>query len=242
MRSQYAEADDPDPPTEAEVPCRALEHNEDPDLLLGITQSYAGQISLMDLCIGALVDALQEAGLEADTTLALVGTRGLALGEHGQVGPIDDHLHGELVHVPMIIRLPDRSNASDRSHELIQPPDLFPTWLDVLTQQVAPPRLAAADLMPLIRDEETRWRDRIGLVGTDGHCAVRTSAWYLTTGSPCRLFAKPDDRWEANDVADRHADLAEELKETLSDYESHLPSSVIDALEPLNDVLRNGLE
>ncbi len=242
MRSQYAEADDPDPPTEADVPCRPLEDDEDPDLLLGIAQAYAGQISLLDLCIGALRDALADAGLENDTATALVGLRGLALGEHRYVGPTDDRLDGELVHVPLMIRLPDPDTASARSQELVQPPDLYPTWLHLLAGQQTPPQLAAADLTPIIRDEQSVWRDRIGLSGHDGRRALRTPAWYLAAGAECQLFAKPDDRWEVNDVADRHADVAERLLETLADYEAQLPSATLDGAAPLDDVLRLGME
>ena len=242
MRSRYAEADDPDPPTEAHVPCRIMESDEDPDLLLGIAQSYAGQVTLLDVCFGALMDALSESGAERDTVLSLVGFRGLALGEHGYVGPCDTRLDGELVHIPLVIRHPDPSTASTRSHDLVQPPDLNPTWINLLTDELAPSRLAAADIAPLLYDEMPTWRDRSGLVGCRGQRALRTPAWYLTTGSTCQLFAKPDDRWEVNDVADRHADVAEGLAQVLQDYANQLPTASMDGLDPLDEVFRAGIE
>ena len=93
-----------------------------------------------------------------------------------------------------------------------------------------------------MRDEMPSWRDRIGLVGRDGRQAVRTPAWYLTTGSASRLFAKPDDRWEVNDVADRHADVTERLAESLADYVAQVPTAKLDGLPPLDEVLRFGIE
>ena len=242
LRSQYAEADDPDPPAEAYVPCRPLEPDEDPDLLLGITQSYAGQVTLLDLCVGALSDALVEADLDRDTVMTLFGSRGLGLGEHRYVGAGDDRLDGELVHVPFVIRLPDPDTASARSHELIQPADLYPTWLRLLGDESVPSRLAAADLTPLLHDDASVWRDRIGLAGRDGRRAIRTPAWYLTAGSHCQLFAKPDDRWEVNDVANRHADVAERLAQALGDYVTQLPTANLDELAAIDDVLRFGFE
>lgn len=242
LRRQYAEADDPDPPTDVGVPCRTMEPDEDPDLLLGISQSYAGQITLLDLCVGVLSDALAEAGLDQETVMALVGLRGLGMGEHRYMGPSDDRLDGEMVHLPLMIRLPERVMASARSHELVQPPDLCPTWLDLLAGLAVPPRLGAADLGPLMRGEMPSWRDRIGLMGRDGRQAVRTPAWYLTTGSTSRLFAKPDDRWEVNDVADRHADVTERLAESLADYVAQVPTAKLDGLPPLDEVLRFGIE
>ena len=242
MRSQYAEADDPDPPTEADVPCRLVAPDEDPDLLLGITQSYAGQVSLLDLCVGALSDALVEADLDRDTVMLLLGARGMGLGEHRYVGPGDDRLDGELVHVPFVIRLPDPDTASARSQELVQPADLYPTWLHLLGDEAVPSRLAAADLTPLLHEDASVWRDRIGLAGCDGRLAVRTPAWYLTAGPSCQLFAKPDDRWEVNDVANRHVDVAERLALILDDYVSQLPVANMDGLAALDDVLRSGFE
>ena len=242
MRSRYAEADDPDPPSGAVVPCRSMETDEDPDVLLGVAQSYAGQITLLDLCIGALADALVEAGLDRETAMAVIGMRGMALGEHGYVGPSDERLDGEVVHVPFMIRLADRATASTRSHELVQPPDLYPTWLNLLTEEVTPPRLSAADLTPLFHDEMPLWRDRLGLAGCGAQQGVRTPAWYLTTGSTSRLFAKPDDRWEVNDVADRHADIAELLVKTLGDYVAQLSTADLGELVPLDEVLRNGVD
>ena len=60
FRARYAEQDDPPPPDSAEVPRFMLEKDFDPDLLLGIAQSYAGQVTLLDLCVGALLEFLHE--------------------------------------------------------------------------------------------------------------------------------------------------------------------------------------
>lgn len=242
MRSRYAEADDPDPPTEAEVPSRPLAENEDPDLLLGISQAYAGQVSLLDLCVRILDDALADAGLANETATVLLGLRGLSLGEHGHVGPIDDRLDGELVHVPLMVRLPGLAAASGRCQSLVQPTDLYPTWTSLLTDTTAPSRLAAADLMPWIRDELPPWRDRIGLAAADGRRGLRTAGWFLSADSPPRLFAKPDDRWEVNDVADRHGDVADQLSTVLDEYVRQLPTAAMGDLPPLDDILRFGLQ
>ncbi len=240
MRSQYAEAEDPDPPTEVEVPCRWMEEGEDPDLLLGIAQAYAGQISLLDLCIGALADALADARLDQETAIALVGLRGLAFGEHHYIGPTDDRLDGELVHVPLLIRLPDSTKTAGRSQELIQPPDLYPTWLNLLTQNSDLPQVSAADLTPLIFADTPLGRDRIGLKGRNGRRGLRTPAWFLTIGPKLELFGKPDDRWEVNDVAVRHSDVAEQLAMVLGEYEMGVSTDPLGGLSPLSDALRYG--
>ncbi|MHB8902084.1 MAG: sulfatase-like hydrolase/transferase [Thermoguttaceae bacterium] len=241
MRSEYAEADDPDPPDSVQVPCRPIHEGEDPDLLLGTVQAYAGQVSLLDLCLGALVDALADAQLEEETAIALVGLRGLTLGEHGSIGPVDDHLHGELVHVPLILRLPNPANSSGRSQALIQPPDLYNAWPPLLSQMPLNHYLSEPSLLSLIYEDSPPWRDRIGVRGLAGQRALRTPAWYLTRGAAVKLFAKPDDRWEVNDVADRQADIAEQLAAVLAEYETWLSGPHSGELPPLSDMLRSGI-
>ena len=101
------EEGDPPPPDSAEVPDRLLDDNPDPDDVWGVSQSYAGQVSLLDTCLGALEDFLQGSPLASDTLFALTSARGFPLGEHGRIGPCDDALYGELVHVPLALRFPD---------------------------------------------------------------------------------------------------------------------------------------
>ena len=109
FRERYVEPGDPAPPRSAEVPRLVLPDDFDPDTLLGITQSYAAQVSLLDVCLGALVESLDDNPVGKDTLLAVLSARGFPLGEHGHVGACDEALHGELVHVPMMIRFPDEA-------------------------------------------------------------------------------------------------------------------------------------
>ena len=60
------------------------------------------------------------------------------------------------------------------------------------------------------------------------------------TYSP-ELFAKPDDRWEVNDVASRCREVVESLQAALGQYELMLPTGRVLDLPPLSDVLRNGV-
>lgn len=240
MRRQYAEAGDPDPPEGAAVPSLVLDGAEDPDLVWGITQAYAGQISLLDLCVGTLMSAMAEAQWGRETALVLVGLRGFSLGEHGRVGPAGGHLGGESIHAPLLVRLPDPTLASARSQCLVQTPDLYATWREILSGRPAAPGLGAASLVPLIREEAEAWRDRLGVLGSGSWRAFRTPAWYLQRDQADRLFAKPDDRWEVNDVADRHADIASALAGMLAEYESRLISGSSEPLAPLDEILREG--
>jgi arylsulfatase A-like enzyme len=242
FRTRYAEADDPDPPESAEVPCRILEDDYDPDLLLGISQSYAGQVSLLDVCVGAFSEFLHEREAGRQTVLALLSARGFPMGEHRRIGAYDRSLYGELVHVPMMIRFPDRLGEAVRSQALVQPGDLGSTLLDFLGLAEPPRRQPSASLLPLVREEVDSIRDRLGVVDSEDQWAIRTPAWYLREAAVAELFAKPDDRWEVNDVADRCDDVAGLLRKAFAEYRESFGSGDVGGLDPLDEVLMSGLE
>jgi len=253
FRIRYAEQDDPDPPDSAEAPCQMLEEDYDPDQLLGISQAYAGQVSLVDVCVGALLEYLHDSSTGQETLLTLASARGFPLGEHRRVGAYDDSLYGELVHVPLWLRFPDSLGQAARSQALVRPADLRSTLLDwwgIADRAQSP---GAASLMPLVREETDSIRDRLCIVesggGATGHrCetlvdwsrAIRTPAWYLRQGDEPELYAKPDDRWEVNDVADRCDEVVGLLQKAAIEYERSLRSGRLDDLPPLDEILLTG--
>jgi len=157
--------------------------------------------------------------------LLMVGSeRGLALGEHGIVGDWRPWLHDELIHLPLLLRLPYAAEAGRRVAALTQPIDLLPTLLGALG--VAPPDSHGHDLLPLARGqaEQVRAYTCTGLAwaGTQ-EWALRTPDWGLVlplqtlqdTMRGRQLFVKPEDRWEVNNVNQHHLELADHLEETL---------------------------
>lgn len=242
FRARYADEDDPDPPNSAEVPCRMLEEDYDPDELLGLVQVYSGQVSLLDLCVGALLEFLHTGPIGEDTLLILLSARGFPLGEHRRVGAYDDALYGELVHVPLVIRFPDARGAAARSQALVQPADLWATLVDWWRIADPPPSPVAESLLPLVQEEGPWTRDRLCLFDTGEGSAIRTPAWYLRDADQPELFAKPDDRWEVNDVADRCRDVVDSLQKGLAEYEASLKSGRLADLPPLDEISRTGLE
>jgi arylsulfatase A-like enzyme len=242
FRLRYAEQDDPPPPETAEVPRFMLEEDYDPDLLLGIEQSYAGQVTLLDVCVGALVELLRESDWGRETLLVLLSARGFPLGEHRRVGACDEALYGELAQTPMMIRLPDGCGAARRSQALVTAADLGPTLLDWWSIASRRPATFGKSLMPILRGESPTVRDRLLLGSLGAETAIRTPAWYMRLTDPPELFVKPDDRWEVNDVADRCRDVADRLRDAAAAYDEHLQADRLDELEPLDEVLATGLD
>jgi hypothetical protein len=157
------------------------------------------------------------------------------------VGPCDDALYGELVSVPWMLRFPDAAGAALRSQALAEPSDLWATLLDWWHIQGVPASPTGRSVMPLVRGDADVLRDRLCLAA-GAERALRTPAWHLRAGEEPELFAKPDDRWEVNNVATRCPDVVEGLQEALKQYEQAISAGTGLALPPLSDVLRNGYE
>ncbi len=241
FRQSYWEEGDPPPPDSADVPERMLPVDHDPDERLGISQSYAGQVTLLDTCLGAMLEFVEGQTANRETLLSLVSARGFPLGEHRRVGTCDEALYGELVTVPWMLRCPDAAGAALRSQALVEPGDLWATLLEGWGLRGATASPTAQSLMPIVRQEAEVLRDRLG-IASGAERAIRTPAWYLRAGHEPELFAKPDDRWEVNDVASRCPEVVQGLQDTLRQYEQAVSAGAVLKLPPLDDLLRNGLE
>jgi arylsulfatase A-like enzyme len=239
FRNAYADEDDPTPPAGAKVPSRRLPADFDPDELLGLVHCYAGQVTLWDTCLGALLDAIDDSPARDEALLVVLSARGFPLGEHLHVGPGDDALYGELIHIPWLIRFPDGQAASLRTPSLVQPCDLFPTLLgwwgcDVPTADA----VGRANLIDLARNPDAAVRNRAAVIGSDDEWAIRTPAWHLRHPKSGRaeLFRKPDDRWEVNNVAGLCPDVVEKLSRVFDESRQGVWDS------PLEDILAMGLD
>ena len=208
-RAKYQAEDDPEPYADFTPP--KVDGEFDPDVLQSVMEAYGGGVSVLDTALGGLLDSLQEGG---DDTLLLVGsTRGFSLGEHGRIGA-DEQLYGENLHLPLMVRFPDGFGTSVRSPILFQCGDLRNFLADPLA------------LRTLIGGETEVFHESLIVHGKPGETALITPEWFLRripdVGEAVRteLYAKPDDRWEANNVADRCHEILEELARKRQDQQT----------------------
>ena len=118
FRNSLADEEDPTPPAIVTPPSFSFDGEIDPDELLGLSQAYAGQVMLMDLCLGALLDAIDASPVKSETLLIVTSPRGFPLGEHGVVGDGAPCLNEEAIHVPLMLRTPGDEFASVRNRSL----------------------------------------------------------------------------------------------------------------------------
>jgi arylsulfatase A-like enzyme len=247
FRERFWDEGDPPPLETADVPDCMLDADADPDELLRYAQAYAGQLSLFDTCLSALVEAIDEHPLGNDTLLALLGTRGFPMGEHLRLGPCDESLYAELVQVPLLLR--SRATIADpaRSQRLVEPADVAATLLTGCGCSVKLPNVGSSLLDATGKEINGAPHDRIVAMGSEGARAIRTPAWFLRCGpergvGPVELYVKPDDRWEANNVAVRCGGVVEGLLDALEQYERAAENGTLHDLPPLEAVLVEGLE
>ena len=239
MRQQFADEDDPLPPEFVEPPRRHLPDDFDPDELLGIVHAYAGQVSLADACLGLLLETIDSSPAAREAMVAFTSPRGYPLGEHRRIGGSD--LFGELVHVPLVVRLPAEDKNALRLQGLVQPPDLFATITQWLGLASAAPAMFAQSLLPAIHGEALAPRQLAHATGP-AQSLLRSPAWLLREVVVDdeifrQLYAKPDDRWEANEVAARCGDVVELLAAAGDSFRLAAAAGTLAELPPLADAL-----
>jgi arylsulfatase A-like enzyme len=182
--------------------------------------SFAAVVTTLDAELGSVFDELRRRGLDQTAAWFVTSDFGYPLGEHGQIGVHRPWLYEELVHVPLILRLPGAAEAGRRVPAFTQPADIEATLASLFGEN------RSGNLLPLARGEATALRPHaLTLLEINGaeECAIRTEEFAFLLplndeGRPPMLFVKPDDRWEVNDVLSQHAEVAEQLKHEANEW------------------------
>jgi arylsulfatase A-like enzyme len=179
-----------------------------PEDLQHLIDLYDGEVAYADWCFGQLIDWMKDKGIYDQTAVFVLGDHGEAFGDHGQM------LHGhlpfeEIIHVPLILKLPGGGQAGARISALASLVDVMPTILDmaeipgfeegVVTQ--------GTSLLSLICNPNRDGREMVfsDLKTTEAHSeilAVRGRNWKYIWIKPstkagrmkalCRLLAEPE--------------------------------------------------
>jgi arylsulfatase A-like enzyme len=191
--------------------------------------TYAAAVGYLDSGVGVLCDELRQRGWLDDLFLVFTGDRGLALGEHGMVGDVRPWLHEEVVHLPLLVHQPRAAEGEGgrRCSALTQPGDLTTTLLDLF--HLPADGLDGMSLLPLVHGTDEVVREtclsHCRMAGCD-EWAMRTTDWAFLLPDPSpspspspqaatrgpQLYAKPEDRWEVNNLVQHHQELAEQME------------------------------
>jgi arylsulfatase A-like enzyme len=236
VEEKSEEETEPEPEPEEPGPTHTLldpevgpfetENQEERDLLHG---SFAAVVNELDDLLETLQEMFIERGLDREAIWIITSNCGQPLGEHGIVGLHRPWLHEELVHLPLIVRFPNALHGGRRIAELTQPIDLLPTLLKQFGLSI-PDSIQGQDLLPLIDGSRPEVREYAVTqlhLGDAREEAIRTTDRYLIVPRcgeiddaprPRMLFAKPEDKWEVNNLQQHHLDWVDATEKTLEEF------------------------
>jgi arylsulfatase A-like enzyme len=245
---EEAEEEEPEEKAVLPVPITEVTPGEvnpaDDMLYLSLQGSYAATVTYLDAGVGQLLEALAEVEGGNEVLVLFTTDCGQALGEHGVVGAVRPYLHDEVIHLPLLLRLPGGARAGRHVAALTQAVDVGPTLAEAFGTNL--PGAQGHSLLPLARGEVEQVRAYAcsGLrVGREVEWALRTSDWGFLlplaaeegTRGP-QLHVKPDDRWEVNNVVQHHLEWSDRLEQTLRAFVSATRRAGPLEVPPLRDV------
>lgn len=254
LRNSLADPDDPETPEFVTPPSQRIEGAKNYDELLGIAQAYGGQVLALDEVLGALVEVLDQRPAEVveNTLLIVTSPRGFPIGEHGVIGAGGNLLHSELLQVPLFVRLGrgryGEAGALQRTCACIQPADIAAT----ISHWLGAPGLEGVwgrSVIPLATYPDPSalppplWRTALAVSEPGGESYFTTPGWALRTlageqDEPVlELFAKPDDRWEVNEIGSRAVGARDLMAEQQKLLAGRIAAGERDGSPPLPDLL-----
>ncbi len=127
-----------------------------------VKAAYYAMIELLDAQLGRLLDHLEAVGQLDDTIVVFHSDHGEMLGDHGLLYKGCRFFEG-LVHVPLVVRWPERFRAGLVSDALVELVDLAPTLLDAAGLEV-PGYMQGRSLVPLLAGEADPHRHKTSVV------------------------------------------------------------------------------
>lgn len=133
----------------------------------GVWKVYQGLVSLLDDCVGMLVDALKKEGLYDDAIILFTADHGEMLGSHCLWQKMC--MYEEATHIPLAIKLPKGQPFISQSNELVSLVDVLPTLCDLL-DVTSPPDLPGISLTETIHSGAPAGREHV-FIQFDGNGA-----------------------------------------------------------------------
>ena len=216
-----------------------------------IRARYAGEVSMVDRCVGRLLQTLERLGIYQDTLIVFTsdhGTyldypgdngmvcKGSALGADGRLWSAGrgakepaqylPHWTG-VCRIPLIVRVPGQRTGT-RIGAITQPWDLAPTVLDAFGI-AKPSALWGQSVLPLTQGKSRPARDA-AVLGNAHHAQVMTDHWLYAVWRgqrPRVLYDLRNDPKQTRNVAGSHPRVVTRLHQYV---EAHLRRQGLDSL------------
>ncbi len=192
-------------------------------------KDYLRTIDSVDDNMGRLLDYLDQSGLAENTVVIYSSDQGFYLGDHGWFDK--RWMYEESFKTPLLVRWPGVTEPGTENTELVQNLDFAQTFLDIAGAEI-PGDMQGRSLEPLLRSENTDWRDAVyyhyyefpGWHDVRRHYGIRTERYKLIHYygiDEWELFDLQEDPEEVSSVYNdpEYSNTVARLKEDLSDLQ-----------------------
>jgi arylsulfatase A-like enzyme len=182
---------------------------------------YAGEVTFTDHWIGNLLEHIEKLKLLDDTIVFFTSDHGTHLGELGYVQKQPALLNSAVMHVPAILRHPDRTTGGIRCSELNSVHNYGQTFCSMLGLPDQP-SMDGQDMLALAQGEIESSHDRVFTLFSN-FASVRDRRWHYFQhvsgdhpgAGPC-LYDLEADAKETRNVAAERRDVVDEMREHIS--------------------------
>ncbi len=181
---------------------------------------YGDAVELLDWCVGEVLRALAEQGVDRNTAVCFTSDNGPRGGINGgSAGPLRGgkwSVYEGGVRVPFVFRWPAMIPPSTVNATPVSILDLLPTFLDVAGCTTAPgPLLDGTSALQVLGGFESRLHDRLYFLDADQIVAIRAGRWKLhlpRSGQPAELYDLEADIGERVNLAGQQTEVVTELE------------------------------
>ena len=186
--------------------------NSDTDFADEVRRHYAASVSYADAQVGKVLAELKHLGADKNTIVVLWGDHGWHLGEHAIWGK--HSLFEESLHSPMIIHYPGMNNKGSKTDAIVETLDIFPTLCD-LTGVEVPQFAQGVSLKEILENPNATGHPAIAYKNRVSTIRTTTHRMTLHEDGFTELYDHTTAENETKNVADKHPELVEELKNVL---------------------------
>jgi arylsulfatase A-like enzyme len=196
---------------------------------------YDGEISYHDFHLARIYNALKEKGLLENTLIVVTADHGEEFFDHGKVGH-GHSMYNELLHVPLIIRLPGASPVQAKSEykKDVQLVDILPTIFELSSLEI-PDDLEGESLVSILKGKDNRSYLHPGFSDfLNGQRVVKTGRFKLIyRGLKTTVFDLKTDPAETTDLSDTRPVTLSMLRDLLGEQQGRFISSNAASDKPL---------
>jgi len=181
---------------------------------------YWGFCAYIDEQVGRVLAALSQTGLDENTIVIFTTDHGDMVAAHGMVWKWDHCGYEELLHIPLIMRVPGLTCPGSTISALTSNIDILPTLLE-LAEVDQPPGIQGRSMLPLLSGEQNSFRQHVFCDSSDMNITTYDGRWkYVLNWNPRdidELYDLGSDPGEMNNLANEpgFGQIVEEMQQRI---------------------------